>query len=106
MGDIQHSSNESLSIVSRVLVALFEDVVQHTLPFELIDCWDRVRIQLRANHDNSVLPQETVVASPPSSSFPGGLSNFVLVDLSNYDDAITSTIAGSSRRFVTTYDII
>ncbi len=45
-----------------------------------IDCWDRVRLQLRSlDNDNIVLQPTTVMAMPPSDDLPFGLYNFVLV---------------------------
>ncbi len=50
-----------------------------------IDCWDRVRLQLRSqDNSNVVLQPITVMAAPPSDDLPFGLYNFVLVkDASN-----------------------
>ncbi len=47
----------------------------------LLDCWDRVRLQLRSSPDcsNVVMPLVPVLASAPTSELPYGLCNFVLV---------------------------
>lgn len=49
-------------------------------PIKLIDCWDRVRLQLRSvDKEGCVLQPVTVMACPPSDELPFGLYNFVLV---------------------------
>lgn len=51
-----------------------------TLPFQLLDCWDHVRMQLISAQDHrSVLDPQTVCATPPCDAHPEGLYNFVLV---------------------------
>ncbi len=47
----------------------------------LLDCWDRVRLQLRSSPDfsNVIMPLVPVLASAPTSELPHGLCNFVLV---------------------------
>lgn len=75
--------------------ALADDPHQQFLPFAEIDCWDRVRLQLKCEYDeNVIVPQQTVMASPPSSDWPSGLFNFVLVNLDGYSNAITPSIKG------------
>ncbi len=50
------------------------------LPFDQIDVWDRVRLQLRATQsEKALLSPETVLALPPSKEMPLGHCNFVLV---------------------------
>ncbi len=50
------------------------------LPFNVLDCWDRVRMQLRMFQDHNVAaPPSTVTAIPPSDKLLFGLCNFVLV---------------------------
>lgn len=47
---------------------------------QLIDCWDRVRLQLRSVETHGcVMKPTTVMACPPSDELPFGLYNFVLV---------------------------
>ncbi len=91
------NGNASIVAVSRshrlpMLPSLLIDYYQRTtglqdgvLPFRLIDCWDRVRLQSRCVYDDSIImPPRVVMASAPSSEFPRGLCNFVLVNASAF----------------------
>lgn len=63
-----------------------ETTGENILPFQWVDCWDRVRMQLRRKErgdDLEVLPSRTVLAAPPSSDYPFGRCNFVLVQPPN-----------------------
>ncbi len=67
-------------------VLRIDDRYQQVRPhIKYIDCWDRVRLQLRSqDNSNVVLQPITVMAAPPSDDLPFGLYNFVLVkDASN-----------------------
>ncbi len=55
---------------------------KYKLPFQWLDCWDRVRLQLRrldSDDDATLLSPVTVMAAPPSADAPLGQCNFVLV---------------------------
>ncbi|KLO05486.1 hypothetical protein SCHPADRAFT_946867 [Schizopora paradoxa] len=59
-------------------------------PFELLDCWDRVRLQTRPatrRTYNLVLPPSTLMASPPTKDAKFGHCNFALVKARPYYDA-------------------
>ncbi|TDL14397.1 hypothetical protein BD410DRAFT_809768 [Rickenella mellea] len=54
--------------------------VDHALPFNALDVWHHVRVQLRAAHDETVKrPPARIQALPPSDAMPYGRCNFVLV---------------------------
>ncbi len=104
------NGNASVVAVSRSyhlpnLPSLLVDYFQRTtglqedvLPFRLIDCWDRVRLQSRCVYDDSIImPPRVVMASAPSSEFPRGLCNFVLVNMSAFSHlpSIIPCIAGT-----------
>ncbi len=104
------NGNASVEAVSRSyrlpnLPSLLIDYFQRTtglqdgvLPFRLIDCWDRVRLQSRCVYDDSIImPPRVVMASAPSSEYPRGLCNFVLVDMSTFSHlpSIIPCIAGT-----------
>ncbi len=58
----------------------YADPAQRQFTLEALDVWFSVRMQLCATQDKKiVLPPVTVTASPPSTSEPFGLCNFVLV---------------------------
>lgn len=86
------------------LIAFFnagdEESGRAHLPFSLLDCWDRVRLQLRCEYDDNIMmPMQTVMASPPSSTLPSGLCNFVLVNMDGYSNAIAPSISGMCCSF-------
>lgn len=84
--------NAKIRAISRVyelpklktLIENFESTrdsgLKRAMRYDMIDCWDRVRLQLRPI-DNAGLPLQpvTVMAAPPSKELPFGLYNFVLV---------------------------
>ncbi len=56
----------------------------------LLDCWNRVRLQMRSvSQSGTVLPPAVVMAAPPSKQYRRGFCNFVMVK-----DAATYGIAG------------
>lgn len=76
--------------------------VRPTVKF--LDCWDRVRIQLRSqDNSNVVLEPLTVMACPPNKDVPFGLYNFVLVkDLANANAETIRGMSTSSSLFIAT----
>ncbi len=80
------------------------DTLLSDLPFHLIDCWDRVRLQVRSVYDDSVSePPETVMASPPSSSHEFGNCNCVLIDSTAFQSFPSVHSAPRTSRSVTLY---
>lgn len=52
----------------------------YELPFCVLDCWSKVRIQLHTFQDESIVAAPyTVAAIPPSADLPFGHCNFVLI---------------------------
>ncbi len=58
-----------------------EQQLEGGLVIKSLDCWDRVRLQLRPPPDcpTGVMPLVPVLASSPTPKLPSGLYNFVLV---------------------------
>ncbi len=55
---------------------------RHRLPFEQLDTWQNMRLQLRSITDHGVvLPPTTLMAAPPSKKAHYGYCNFVLVKM-------------------------
>ncbi len=63
------------------ILDFYEQQLEGGLTIHLLDCWDRVRLQLRSppERSNSVMPLVPVLASAPTQKLPYGLCNFVLV---------------------------
>ncbi len=58
----------------------YEQQLEGGVAIDLMDCWDRVRLQLRSPSDSmGVMPLVPVLASAPTQKLPSGLCNFVLV---------------------------
>lgn len=53
-------------------------------PFKLLDCWDRVRLQLHSFGDKNVLlSPRTLMAAPPCTIYPRGNCNAAFIKRSN-----------------------
>lgn len=53
---------------------------RHQLPFGVLDCWNKIRMQLHTHQDTNVLAElYTVAALPPNGTQLHGFCNFVLV---------------------------
>ncbi|KLO07926.1 hypothetical protein SCHPADRAFT_944890 [Schizopora paradoxa] len=53
---------------------------QIQLPFAVVDCWSKVRLQLRTTQNERVVASpHTVAALPPTDALPYGFCNFVLI---------------------------
>ncbi len=59
----------------------YEQQLEGGVTINLLDCWDRVRLQLRSppNCSTGIMPLVPVLASAPTQELPHGLCNFVLV---------------------------
>ncbi len=63
------------------ILDFYEQQLEGGLLIHLLDCWDRVRLQLRSppEYSSGVMPLVPVLASAPTQKSPYGLCNFVLV---------------------------
>lgn len=79
------------------LTGHFERQQEGGVNIQLIDCWDRLRLQLRLDDDDGtrVRPPVPVLALPPSDDLPYGLCNFVMVR--DLPDVSTVCIKGLSE---------
>lgn len=72
-----------LPLLQQAIEDYMERQSEGGVPLELIDCWDRIRLQLRskdvAGRDRPLNPPIPVMAVVPNKDLPFGFCNFVLV---------------------------
>lgn len=62
------------------ILSFYGSYLPRHLPFSVLDCWNKVYIQLHTYQDASIVaPPYTVAAFPPTDTLPFGFCNFVLV---------------------------
>jgi hypothetical protein len=67
------------------------------LPFDQLEIWTRVRLQGKAYHyPHNVLPPQTVNASPPSSEYPHGSCDSIVVNIDSTAKWPQSGLHGAS----------
>jgi hypothetical protein len=70
--------------------------------FDHIRIWFRFRTQLRSAHDQHVVvPAQTVQVFPPSSEYPHGLCNTVLIHVRGGTE--DESVKGESTSFLVTF---
>jgi len=65
-----------------------------TLPFDRVQVWHSVRLQQTSFHESSVLPAQTVHASPSSPEWPKGRRDTVLVNVDGESEWPKSGLTG------------
>jgi len=65
------------------------------LPFKNIQIWFKLRLQVTDIHTNTILPVQTVLASPPDGNWPHGRYDLVVVNTNNVMAWPASGLQGS-----------
>jgi len=65
------------------------------LPFKNIQIWFKLRLQVTDIHTNTILPVQTVLASPPDGNWPHGRYDLVVVNTNNTMAWPASDLQGS-----------
>ena len=66
------------------------------LPFEHLQVWFKLRLQTREIHTNSILPAQTILASPPEDNWQYGRYDSVVVNFDGTKVWPTSGLEGLS----------
>jgi len=64
------------------------------LPFEHLQVWFKLRLQMRDIHTNSIMPAQTVLASPPKGNWQYGRYDSVVANIDGTKVWPTSGLQG------------